>query len=71
MAISMVSHYSNQHKLMDYRSLDDSPNNILLVTLEGVQHDDDVPIEVLHMVFCALVMSTKLLLLRWKLVFVL
>lgn len=44
--------YSNRHEIVNNKSPGDTPGNVLLVTFEGVQ-PNDVPIEVIHLVFSA------------------
>lgn len=44
--------YSNRHEIVNNKSPGDTPGNVLLVTMEGVQ-PGDVTIEVIHLVFSA------------------
>ncbi|CAO2816311.1 unnamed protein product [Amaranthus hypochondriacus] len=44
--------YSNRHEIVNNKSPGDTPGNVLLVTMEGVQ-PGDITIEVIHLVFSA------------------
>ena len=41
--------YSNRHEIVNNKSPGDTPGNVLLVTMEGVQ-PGDITIEVIHLV---------------------
>ncbi|KAE8694740.1 Polypyrimidine tract-binding protein-like protein 1 [Hibiscus syriacus] len=44
--------YSNRHEIVNNKSPEDTPGNVLLVTIEGVEAND-VTIETIHLVFSA------------------
>ncbi|MBA0712343.1 hypothetical protein Golax_011450 [Gossypium laxum] len=44
--------YSNRHEIVNNKSPGDTPGNVLLVTIEGVEAND-VTIETIHLVFSA------------------
>ncbi|XP_038696502.1 polypyrimidine tract-binding protein homolog 1-like isoform X1 [Tripterygium wilfordii] len=49
---SVYTQYSNRHEIVNNRSPGDTPGNVLLVTIEGVEAGD-VSIDVIHLVFSA------------------
>jgi len=61
--------YSNRHEIVNNKSPGDTPGNVLLVTMEGVQ-PGDVTIEVIHLVSTHPTIAVTLVLRVAKIVFI-
>jgi len=61
--------YSNRHEIVNNKSPGDTPGNVLLVTMEGVQ-PGDVTIEVIHLVSTHPTITVTLVLRVAKIVFI-